>query len=356
LGLFGIQVEGTRADGETGADLFLAACKKKNVNSPEKRRSLIEEVSSHDNYKLVLHRARTQSLRLETLKKLVQLGQIIDFAELARKRNLAKRREKRRAHVRKYAPRVPRRLKRGKRTAMTSGEDYDISKDDVQKKKLQFYDQLAGISWGDLLEEASIQAERTCAAFRRQTSLLENLTFESDEYKAQLMADLRVNGLALAASHSDWDQCIQMGRTVALGWSWFERGSWSCFERSAVVGKQCVYLLFQMHSRLEANHKHLEKSFRGADARLTNVQLERIKSGTCYVFGCKKKNEEDEADGLCGICQCDMNDEEEGEGNANEDNPAVCLPCSHSFHWECIRVWLHNHSQCPICRVELNTV
>ena len=167
------------------------------------------------------------------------------------------------------------------------------------------------------------------------------LDTQSDEYKAQVMADLRANGLTLAGSHSEWDKCIQMGRTVALGWSWFERGSWSCFERSAVVGKRCVFLLFQMHSRLESNHKHLEKAFRGADARLTRVQLEKIRN--CSTG---------ESNGVCGICQCDF----EEEGSDREDNPAVCLPCTHSFHWGCIHEWLHNHSQCPACRVDLSAL
>jgi len=361
MGLLTMQAETT-----TGGSLVLrkgkepgAASKENKSNkaiTPEKQKVLLDEIASHDNYKVVLHRSRTETLRRETLTKLVELGAIIDFAELARKRNVAKRREKWRGRVRKYTPTLPRRLLRRGRTSTTTTTgvgEIDLSKDNVKKKKkvLQFYDQLAAISWGDLLEEASVQAERTCAVFRRQTALLDDLTFESDEYKAQIMADLRTNGLTLATSHSEWDQCIQMGRTVALGWSWFERGSWSCFERSAVVGKRCVYLLFQMHSRLEANHKHLEKAYRGADARLTNMQLEGIRNGS--HAGGRKKTEggEDELDGLCGICQCDMDEDVE---NDSEDNPAVCLPCSHTFHWECIREWLHNHSQCPICRVDLH--
>ncbi|KAL7540852.1 hypothetical protein ACHAXR_010422 [Thalassiosira sp. AJA248-18] len=329
-------------------------------DTPENQQRLLDELASHDNFKLVLHRARTETLRRETLTKLVELGSVIDFAELARKRSIAKRREKWRGRVRKFTPRLPRRISRRGRTSTTTGgaDDFDLSKDNVQKKNVHFHDQLATISWGDLLEEAAVQAEKTCAIFRRQTALLENLTFESPEYKAQIMADLRTNGLTLASSHSDWDQCIQMGRTVALGWSWFERGSWSCFERSAVVGKRCVYLLFQMHSRLESNHKHLEKAFRGADARLTNMQLERIKNGS-HDVGCKNKSkdeegagDDDEPDGLCGVCQSDMNGE--GESDNDLEDPAVCLPCGHMFHWECIREWLHNHSQCPICRVDLN--
>lgn len=321
----------------------------------EQHQVLLDELASHDNDRLVLHRARTDTLRCNTLAKLVELGSVIDFAELARRRNVATRRKKWRGRARRYTPIVPL-LRLLRRCRTTATDEYDLSKNGARTNKMEkkpkvvkFYDQLADISWGDLLAEASIQAEKTCATFRRQTSLLEDFTFTSDEYKAQIMADLRVNGLTLASAHSEWDTCIQNGREVALGWSWFERGSWGCFERSAVVGKRCVYLLFQMHSRLEGNHKHLENAYRGADARLTLTDLERIRSKR--RDGCN-----DESDKLCGICQCDMDDEVDG-GNDNDEkdgNPTICLPCGHSFHWECIREWLHNNSQCPICRVDLH--
>lgn len=311
------------------------------IANPGGRRALLEEVASDDSRRLTRHRARTDTLRRETLAKLVELGAVVDFAELARKRNAARRCDKWRRRFRALIPtsHLPRRL-RGRRASA-----------EVEKRRVQFHDQLAAISWRNLLDEASVQAEVTCAHFRRRTALLDGLTFASDEYKAQVMSDLRGGGLTLPGSHSEWDACIQSGRTVALGWSWFERGTWGCFTRSAVVGKQCVYLLFQMHSRLEANHKHLEKAYRGADARLTNMQLDRIRTGL-HTKDCKG----DTSDGsgrLCGICQCDMDEDKLKE---KEVNPPVCLPCSHTFHWECIREWLHNNSQCPICRVDLHTL
>jgi len=365
IGLLTVQAEGIETGGSVVRfkEPYVAASPKDGVKdsrigkatiTSERRRALLDELASSDNRKLVLHRARTDALRRETLAKLVDLGSVVDFAELARKRNVASRRERWRRRLRRYNPAslLPRGLLSRRR-----GTTGVVSKDDVEKKKVQFYDQLAAISWGDLLEEASVRAERTCAFFRRQAALLDRLTFESDEYKAQVMSDLRANKLTLAGSHSQWDRCIQSGRTVALGWSWFERGSWGCFERSAVVGRRCVHLLFQMHSRLEANHKELEKAYRGADARLTNVQLEKIRTGSCAAGECGKHLEgdggegaKDQSDGLCGVCQCDMEEEGESEG---EDNPSIRLPCGHSFHWKCIREWLHNHSQCPICRVDL---
>ncbi|KAL3810311.1 hypothetical protein ACHAXA_002566 [Cyclostephanos tholiformis] len=315
----------------------------------ERHRAFLEELASIDNYKLILHRSRTDTLRLETLKKLVELGSLIDFAELAKKRNVAKRREKWRRRMRKYTPKMPRRLlRRGRMSKMTSEEDYPLAKDDLQKKKVHFHDLLATISWGDLLVEASIQSEKTCANFRRQRVLLDNLTFESDEYKAQIMADLRAYGMTLAGSHFEWDKCIQMARAVALGWSWFEKGSWSCFDQSAIVGKRCVYLLFMMHSRLEINHKHLENAFRGADSRLTGMELRRIREISCAALALKAND--CEGAGLCGVCQCDM---DEDFGNSDDANTLVCLPCSHSYHWDCVKQWLHDHSSCPSCRFDL---
>ena len=292
--------------------------------------NLLEEVYADENTMVVSHRARTDRLRLLALRRLCALPSD-DFALLARKRHKARRREKWRRRLKRVTPQIP--LKK-------ETNDYDL-----EKKKPEFYDQIASISWTELLEEAVIQTEKTCSNFRRQSSLLENLTFESVEYKAQVMTDLRRNGLTLAASHAQWDNCIQLGRTVALGWSWLERGSWTCLSRSAIVGKRCVMLLFQIHSRLDTNHNRLEKAFRSCDARLTKTLLDKIESGefSKHIRGCEEKEEA----GMCGICQCDL---DEPEGDAEVCSPPAVLPCGHAFHWECVHEWLHSHSECPICR------
>jgi len=326
---------------------FASNTKKKSKVSEQDQLAVMDELAFDDNLKFVLHRARTEQLLLDTLMKLAELGSLIDFAELARKRNVARRREKWRRRMRKVTPKMPRKFKRRKKKEVAGGVDISTL-DSVEKKKVQFYDHLAVISWDRLLQAASIEAERTCATFRRRSALLDSLTFQSDEYKYQVMSDLRANGLTLASSHCEWDQCIQMGRTVALGWSWFERGSWGCFERSAVVGKRCVYLLFQMHSRLGVCHELLEKSFRGADARISIARLESFKQVRCD----DKSEEDDSEEFLCGVCQCDIH-EADGEDN-KKATVVVTLPCSHSFHWNCIQEWLHDHSKCPICRVDLN--
>jgi hypothetical protein len=45
-----------------------------------------------------------------------------------------------------------------------------------------------------------------------------------------------------------------------------------------------------------------------------------------------------------------MDEEIDKNGDANA---AVCLPCSHVFHWDCVKQWLHDHSSCPSCRFDL---
>jgi hypothetical protein len=301
--------------------------------------SLIEEFLSTDNLKVTLHRARASALRREALIKLVELGGYMDFSDLAKKRHISQRREKWRNAITRFKPKFPQRLRK-RRATPTNPNDNEPK---VEKKKLQFYDHLAAISWTDLLEESGIQSEKVCAAFRRRVALLNSLTFPTDEYKAQTMSNLRDHGLSLLNSHNEWDQCIQMGRTIALGWSWFERGSWGCFERSAVVGRRCVHILFQMHSRLESNHDRLEKAYRKADGRLTAEQLDRITISNPNP---------DEIEHICGICHCDVN--ELDKNDFDQTGGPMFLICSHGFHWGCIREWLHDNSSCPVCRLDFN--
>eukprot|EP01018_Ginkgo_biloba_P036963 Gb_02532 [translate_table: standard] len=52
-------------------------------------------------------------------------------------------------------------------------------------------------------------------------------------------------------------------------------------------------------------------------------------------------------DGLdCAVCLCEFEENEKGR----------LLPrCNHSFHVECIEMWLHSHSTCPLCRTNANS-
>ncbi|XP_052187893.1 RING-H2 finger protein ATL39-like [Diospyros lotus] len=49
----------------------------------------------------------------------------------------------------------------------------------------------------------------------------------------------------------------------------------------------------------------------------------------------------DAGDGTCPVCLCDF---EEGEELRSLGE------CKHSFHVDCIDMWLYSHSTCPVCR------
>ncbi|KAF5750951.1 hypothetical protein HS088_TW03G01291 [Tripterygium wilfordii] len=46
---------------------------------------------------------------------------------------------------------------------------------------------------------------------------------------------------------------------------------------------------------------------------------------------------------VCAVCLCEFT---EGE------DIRVLADCAHSFHVACIDMWLHSHSNCPLCRAE----
>jgi hypothetical protein len=98
-----------------------------------------------------------------------------------------------------------------------------------------------------------------------------------------------------------------------------------------------------MHSRLESNHDKLEKAYRKADGRLTSEQLDRITTANPNP---------DEAEHICGICHCDVNEVDENDIDQSEE--PMFLICSHGFHWGCIREWLHDNTSCPVCRLDFS--
>ncbi|KAJ6357738.1 hypothetical protein OIU78_005560 [Salix suchowensis] len=48
-------------------------------------------------------------------------------------------------------------------------------------------------------------------------------------------------------------------------------------------------------------------------------------------------------DGTCAIC---LNEFEEGE------ELRILPECLHSYHVDCIDMWLHSHTNCPMCRTD----
>jgi len=74
-------------------------------------------------------------------------------------------------------------------------------------------------------------------------------------------------------------------------------------------------------------------------ARLRNAGLDSAILETLPMFVYKSQNFTDGLD--CAVCLCEL----------EENEKARLLPnCKHSFHVECIDMWLRSHSTCPVCR------
>ncbi|CAN0855702.1 RING-H2 finger protein ATL2 [Linum grandiflorum] len=84
----------------------------------------------------------------------------------------------------------------------------------------------------------------------------------------------------------------------------------------------------------ETNAHPISASSRGLDASL-------LKSLPVFVYYADTESIE------CAVCLSEFEEKEEGR----------TLPqCKHSFHTECIDMWFHSHSTCPLCRSPVEPV
>ncbi|KAH7549865.1 hypothetical protein ACOSP7_025160 [Xanthoceras sorbifolium] len=75
------------------------------------------------------------------------------------------------------------------------------------------------------------------------------------------------------------------------------------------------------------------------------LEASTIASIPLFVYSSKNDDNDDGNDGIqgleCVVCLSVFED----------SDVCRCLPkCGHSFHVECIDMWLHSHTNCPICR------
>ena len=57
-------------------------------------------------------------------------------------------------------------------------------------------------------------------------------------------------------------------------------------------------------------------------------------------------NSNDDDKTQCKICLTDFDD----------DDRLRALPCTHSFHQQCIDKWLETKAECPICKLQIQDV
>jgi hypothetical protein len=152
----------------------------------------------------------------------------------------------------------------------------------------------------------------------------------------------------LAAAHSQWDMIEFLMRTLSQ--------KVYIFESIRLIRHESI---FRTHYRLHTSYECLEDAYQRADQRLPRSELAK------YMITSEQAKGHDQGLILkytlgddCLICRMPLLDVEEDANIANEG--ATCcvykLPCSHSFHGVCLQTWVHNHSTCPACRLDLTKV
>eukprot|EP01018_Ginkgo_biloba_P000210 Gb_04644 [translate_table: standard] len=96
----------------------------------------------------------------------------------------------------------------------------------------------------------------------------------------------------------------------------------------------------QFPRRRHVSARSSRLSFAGADpVMIRNVGLNKAVIEALPIFVFKSENFRDGLE--CAVCLCEF----------EENEKARLLPrCNHSFHKECIDMWFHSHSTCPLCR------
>eukprot|EP00288_Rhodomonas_lens_P013534 CAMPEP_0177694908 /NCGR_PEP_ID=MMETSP0484_2-20121128/3179_1 /TAXON_ID=354590 /ORGANISM="Rhodomonas lens, Strain RHODO" /LENGTH=443 /DNA_ID=CAMNT_0019205807 /DNA_START=31 /DNA_END=1359 /DNA_ORIENTATION=+ len=175
----------------------------------------------------------------------------------------------------------------------------------------------------EILTDVMDAAEAVCALFRRQASLLQGLKFSSVAHRETTIAELAAKGLSRASAHALGDTALTSFTIVNL------------IDREGPNRPDVIQELFytgcrKAHERLGLSFHRLDKSLQSAEQRLAQEDLAGWRG-------------EAEGEEQCMICLLEL---EKGEG-------VLRLPCGHMFHDHCGTEWLHTHTTCPNCRLEV---
>jgi hypothetical protein len=100
-----------------------------------------------------------------------------------------------------------------------------------------------------------------------------------------------------------------------------------------------IYARYFLGRRGSFRRRHLSFVSEQDPPRLHSVGLGKSAIEELPVFVYQTANHKDGLE--CAVCLCEFEDNEK----------ARLLPkCHHSFHIDCIDMWFHSHSTCPLCR------
>ncbi|MCL7043894.1 hypothetical protein MKW94_009903 [Papaver nudicaule] len=103
---------------------------------------------------------------------------------------------------------------------------------------------------------------------------------------------------------------------------------------------RCVVSLFLRRSNSQNNNNNIvSNKSHGLDPSI-------VSSFPTFVYSSVKKHRRERSSRLeCAVCLSEFND---------DDVIRLITMCNHSFHPECIDLWLECHTTCPVCRLNLD--
>jgi hypothetical protein len=259
------------------------------------------DMLSRDTRAIADYRSRTQNAKLESLNR---------YDELCRQINITSH------DIRVFNQYYE------KEDSSSAHTDANVHLDEKQQILLK----LRNCDWAEMLVESVMLGERLCAEFRRRSSMLDDLSFETSEDRERCMDQWKAARMDLAAAHASWDEWMNKLQRVFMGIFIFE--------------KHKVHPAFQIQHRLFLNFECLDGAFRRASTRMPRRDFSK------FDIPCTREL----MDHACIICQSPLLDSDDIDGTASR---VYKLPCSHFFHKVCVKTWLHDHPSCPVCRYNL---
>ncbi|KAL3806471.1 hypothetical protein ACHAXA_000680 [Cyclostephanos tholiformis] len=171
----------------------------------------------------------------------------------------------------------------------------DIHLDERQQALLKLRD----CDWAEISNETIMLGERLCAEFRRRSSLLDDLSFETSKDREQFVNRWKAAKFDLVAAHASWDEWgkISEGVNAML----FLFGNYMNNDFNRILG---------IRHRLIANFERFDSAYRRASVRLPKTDFSKYHVPT---------PREGLINHACIICQSPLLDEDDAAGMPIKD-------------------------------------